>query len=84
MLSRRNIAYYVFNHATIAGSQHLFAQLWKEYALSDSRYLTSDPFMLSVESITVVRSHYNRHPPPTPIELICAATLTDGGRPVHS
>lgn len=38
----------------MAGSQDLFAQLWKEYALSDSRYLTSDPFVLSVEAITVV------------------------------
>lgn len=46
--------YFIFNHATIASSQNLFAQLWREYALSDSRYLTSDPFMLSVESITVV------------------------------
>ncbi|KAI3336442.1 Emopamil-binding protein [Xylariaceae sp. AK1471] len=45
--------YFVLNHATIASSQSLLAQLWKEYALSDSRYLTSDFFMLSVESITV-------------------------------
>ncbi|KAI2466573.1 EBP-domain-containing protein [Annulohypoxylon bovei var. microspora] len=44
--------YFVLNHATVASSQNLFAQLWKEYALSDSRYLTSDFFMLSVESIT--------------------------------
>ncbi|KAI1105942.1 EBP-domain-containing protein [Jackrogersella minutella] len=44
--------YFVLNHDTIASSQNLFAQLWKEYALSDSRYLTSDFFMLSVESIT--------------------------------
>ncbi|KAJ0366721.1 hypothetical protein COL154_003601 [Colletotrichum chrysophilum] len=28
-------------------------QLWKEYALSDSRYLTSDSFMLCVEGFTV-------------------------------
>ncbi|KAK8050008.1 hypothetical protein PG994_011738 [Apiospora phragmitis] len=48
------LCYFVFSHATVASSQNLFAQLWKEYALSDSRYLTSDPFMLSVESITVV------------------------------
>lgn len=47
--------YFVYNHAGLAGSQDLFAQLWKEYALSDSRYLTSDPFMLCVEAITVVR-----------------------------
>ncbi|KAI0969418.1 Emopamil binding protein-domain-containing protein [Xylaria arbuscula] len=45
--------YFVLNHATLASSQSLLAQLWKEYALSDSRYLTSDFFMLSVESITV-------------------------------
>ncbi|KAI1117908.1 Emopamil-binding protein [Nemania sp. NC0429] len=45
--------YFVLNHAAVASSQSLLAQLWKEYALSDSRYLTSDFFMLSVESITV-------------------------------
>ncbi|KAI1816749.1 Emopamil-binding protein [Poronia punctata] len=45
--------YFILNHATLASSQSLLAQLWKEYALSDSRYLTSDIFMLSVESITV-------------------------------
>ncbi|KAI0879615.1 Emopamil-binding protein [Hypoxylon argillaceum] len=45
--------YFVLNHTTIASSQSLLAQLWKEYALSDSRYLVSDFFMLSVESITV-------------------------------
>ncbi|KAI1807990.1 EBP-domain-containing protein [Daldinia bambusicola] len=44
--------YFIFNHATVASSQNVFAQLWKEYALSDSRYLRSDFFMLSVESIT--------------------------------
>lgn len=33
----------------------LFAQLWKEYALSDSRYLTSDVFTVCVETITTVR-----------------------------
>ncbi|KAI2642870.1 Emopamil-binding protein [Xylaria nigripes] len=46
--------YFILNHTTIASSQSLPAQLWKEYALSDSRYLTSDFFMLSVESITVL------------------------------
>ncbi|KAF3770513.1 Emopamil-binding protein [Cryphonectria parasitica EP155] len=45
--------YFLYNHATLASSQDLFAQLWKEYALSDSRYLTSDPFMLCVEAITI-------------------------------
>ena len=47
--------YFVLYHASLAGSQSLFAQLWKEYALSDSRYMTSDPFMLCIETLTVVR-----------------------------
>ncbi|KIH94135.1 cholestenol delta-isomerase [Sporothrix brasiliensis 5110] len=46
--------YFVKHHATLAGSQTVRAQLWKEYALSDSRYLTSDPFMLCVEGLTVL------------------------------
>ncbi|KAK3366343.1 Emopamil binding protein-domain-containing protein [Podospora didyma] len=46
--------YFVVNHATMPSSQALFAQLWKEYALSDSRYMTSDPFMLCIESLTVL------------------------------
>ncbi|KAK1965785.1 emopamil binding protein [Colletotrichum sublineola] len=46
--------YFIWNHRRLASMQTLFAQLWKEYALSDSRYLTSDPFMLCVESFTVV------------------------------
>ena len=44
--------YFVLNHATLASSQSLFAQLWKEYSLSDSRYLTSDPFMLCIETVS--------------------------------
>lgn len=32
-----------------------FGQLWKEYAFSDSRYLTSDPFVLCMETVTAVR-----------------------------
>ncbi|KAL2271575.1 hypothetical protein VTJ83DRAFT_946 [Remersonia thermophila] len=46
--------YFVLNHATLASSQSLFSQLWKEYALSDSRYMSSDPFMLCIESLTVL------------------------------
>jgi cholestenol delta-isomerase len=48
------LGYFVLNHASIPSSQSLFAQLWKEYALSDSRYMTSDPFMLCIETLTVV------------------------------
>ncbi|KAK0661168.1 putative 3-beta-hydroxysteroid-Delta(8),Delta(7)-isomerase [Cercophora samala] len=46
--------YFVLNHKTIPGSQDLFAQLWKEYGLSDSRYLTADPFMIWIETLTVL------------------------------
>ncbi|CDM31456.1 Emopamil-binding [Penicillium roqueforti FM164] len=44
--------YYALNFATLPGSQQLLAQLWKEYSMSDSRYLTSHAFVMSMESIT--------------------------------
>ncbi|KAI1341901.1 3-beta-hydroxysteroid-Delta(8),Delta(7)-isomerase [Xylariaceae sp. FL0016] len=44
--------YYAANFATLAGSQHILAQLWKEYSLSDSRYLTSNAFVMVMESVT--------------------------------
>lgn len=47
--------YYVYNFRAMGGLQDLFGQLWKEYALSDSRYLTKDPFVLCMEVITAVR-----------------------------
>ncbi|KAJ1652587.1 hypothetical protein IWQ61_007114 [Dispira simplex] len=46
--------YFVYNHATLAGDQNLFGQLWKEYSLSDSRYLSSDSFVLLMELVTAV------------------------------
>ncbi|KAH8125108.1 cholestenol Delta-isomerase [Trichoderma asperellum] len=45
--------YYIYHRNDISGMNTLFAQLWKEYALSDSRYLTSDVFTVCVETITV-------------------------------
>ncbi|KAJ6118641.1 Emopamil-binding [Penicillium samsonianum] len=44
--------YYAINFATLSSSQQLLAQLWKEYSMSDSRYLTSHAFVMSMESIT--------------------------------
>lgn len=38
----------------MASAQDLFGQLWKEYALSDSRYMTSDTVVLCMETMTVV------------------------------
>ncbi|KAK3825742.1 MAG: EBP domain protein [Benniella sp.] len=46
--------YFGINHATLAGDLSPVAQVWKEYALSDSRYLSSDPFVLVVERITTL------------------------------
>ncbi|KAK7425011.1 hypothetical protein QQZ08_008407 [Neonectria magnoliae] len=46
--------YYLFYRSQIPGMSTTFAQLWKEYALSDSRYLTNDVFTISVETITTM------------------------------
>ncbi|KAK3995974.1 Emopamil binding protein-domain-containing protein [Cladorrhinum sp. PSN332] len=46
--------YFVFYHDAIPSSQSLFAQLWKEYSLSDSRYISADPFMLCIETLTML------------------------------
>jgi hypothetical protein len=48
-------AYFVRHWRDLAGQQGLLGQLWKEYSLSDSRYLTQDPSVLCLEVITVVR-----------------------------
>lgn len=45
--------WFVSNHHQVARAQGLFGQLWKEYALSDSRYLISDTFVLSAEILSV-------------------------------
>ncbi|ETN46876.1 uncharacterized protein HMPREF1541_01065 [Cyphellophora europaea CBS 101466] len=45
--------YFVSTHSHIGQMQDLFGQLWKEYARSDSRYLTSDIFVLSAEGMSV-------------------------------
>jgi cholestenol delta-isomerase len=44
--------YFSLHHHRMGPAQDLFGQLWKEYALSDSRYLTSDPFVLCMETVT--------------------------------
>jgi hypothetical protein len=47
--------YFAYNFRRMGSMQDLFGQLWKEYSLSDSRYLTQDAFVLCMESITAVR-----------------------------
>ncbi|TGO12440.1 hypothetical protein BTUL_0088g00160 [Botrytis tulipae] len=46
--------YFVYNHARMASRTDFFGQLWKEYALSDSRYMSSDSFLLTIETWTVI------------------------------
>ncbi|KAH8879791.1 3-beta-hydroxysteroid-Delta(8),Delta(7)-isomerase [Thozetella sp. PMI_491] len=38
----------------LASRSTVLAQLWKEYSLSDSRYLTADAFVVCMETITAV------------------------------
>ncbi len=46
--------YFLWNHDRMAARMDLFGQLWKEYALSDSRYMFSDPMLLCMEMLSVV------------------------------
>lgn len=48
------IGYFAFYHQDLATRSTVLAQLWKEYSLSDSRYLTADPFVVCMETITAV------------------------------
>lgn len=62
MLKLINAGYFIYYKSELVGQQTLFAMLWKEYALSDSRYLTGDLFTICIETITVVCTY----PPPGP------------------
>ncbi|TAQ89728.1 hypothetical protein B7494_g1930 [Chlorociboria aeruginascens] len=44
--------FFSLNHYHMGASQHVLGQMWKEYALGDSRYLISDPFVLCMETVT--------------------------------
>lgn len=50
----------MIHHDHMASAQDLFGQLWKEYALSDSRYMTSDTLVLCMETMTVVSSESHK------------------------
>ncbi|RHZ65685.1 EXPERA domain-containing protein [Aspergillus thermomutatus] len=67
---------YAYSFRTMGSRTDLLGQLWKEYSLSDSRYLSPDAFVLCMETITavcwgplslitavcIVRDHVLRHP----------------------
>lgn len=46
--------YWVFYRKTVASRTDFLAELWREYAHSDSRYMVSDPLVLTLEIMTVV------------------------------
>jgi hypothetical protein len=46
--------YYIKYRHDLASRTDIVAEVWKEYALSDSRYLSKDPFVVSIEALTVV------------------------------
>ncbi|KAF4974458.1 hypothetical protein FZEAL_8629 [Fusarium zealandicum] len=68
--------YFSYNSMDMASQMDIFGQLWKEYSLSDSRYLTQDSFIVCMETVTavfwgpmsfvcawcIVREHPLRHP----------------------
>lgn len=72
--------YYAVNYATLGSKQSLLGQMWKEYAFSDSRYLTQNAFVLCTETMTVIcwgpgcyaiaALIIYRHPLRYPIQLI--------------
>lgn len=49
----------MIHHEQMASAQDFFGQMWKEYALSDSRYMTSDTLVLCMETMTVVCTRFN-------------------------
>ncbi|EGX89335.1 3-beta-hydroxysteroid-Delta(8),Delta(7)-isomerase [Cordyceps militaris CM01] len=75
--------HYARHEHHISASTHVLSQLWKEYSLSDSRYLTRDSFLVCMESITaflwgplaflcaygVVRDSPWRHPAQSALSL---------------
>lgn len=76
ILTNTRAGYFSYNQSSMPASLHIFGQLWKEYSLSDSRYLTQDSFIVCMETITafcwgplsfacayfIVTGHPLRHP----------------------
>jgi cholestenol delta-isomerase len=45
--------YWVIFNKTVASRQDIFAQLFREYSHADSRYMVSDPLVVTLETMTV-------------------------------
>ncbi|KAJ4165099.1 hypothetical protein LMH87_006746 [Akanthomyces muscarius] len=62
--------HYARHEHHIGASSHVLSQLWKEYALSDSRYLTRNSFMVCMETITAACWG--------PLSFLCAYAVVRG------
>lgn len=51
-------AYWVWFNKTVASRTDIPAELLREYANSDSRYMVSDPLVLTLETMTVVSNSF--------------------------
>ncbi|KAH6871676.1 3-beta-hydroxysteroid-Delta(8),Delta(7)-isomerase, partial [Thelonectria olida] len=60
--------YFSYNSLDMGSRTDLFGQLWKEYALSDSRYMTRDAFVVCMESCTAYLWG--------PLSFLCAYYIT--------
>jgi cholestenol delta-isomerase len=68
-------SYYLLYRNDLPRMNTFYAQLWKEYTLSDSRYLTSDVFTVCVETITVFALG--------PLSLLAAISILNGSNARH-
>ncbi|KAK7422795.1 hypothetical protein QQX98_001356 [Neonectria punicea] len=62
--------YFALNFLDMASQMDLFGQLWKEYSLSDSRYMTQDSFVVCMETMTAVLWG--------PLSFLCAYYIVTG------
>lgn len=62
--------HYARHEHHIGASAHVLSQLWKEYSLSDSRYLTRDSFVVCMEAVTAIAWG--------PLSLLCAYAIVAG------
>ncbi|OAA62184.1 3-beta-hydroxysteroid-Delta(8),Delta(7)-isomerase [Cordyceps fumosorosea ARSEF 2679] len=62
--------HYARHEHHIGASSHVLSQLWKEYSLSDSRYLTRDSFLACMEAVTAFLWG--------PLSLLCAYGVVRG------
>lgn len=64
------LGHYARHEHHIGASSHVLSQLWKEYSLSDSRYLTRDAFLVCMESVTALCWG--------PLSFLCAYAVVAG------